>query len=60
MLCDDYVSIIADGTSVSTFLGPEEVIVTAVQLSAQKLKYYFKVVSDDFLESETQLIILIY
>ena len=38
------ISIIADGTSVSTFLrtrklGPEEVIVTAFQLSAQKLKY---------------------
>ena len=35
LLCDDYVSIIADGTSVSTFLytqklRPEEVSVTAV------------------------------
>ena len=35
LLCDDYVSIITDGTSVSTFLctrklGPEEVNVTVI------------------------------
>ena len=35
LLCDDYVSIIADGTSVSTFLctrklGPEEVSVSLI------------------------------
>ena len=58
-------SIIVDGISVYTFLctqkqGPEEVhvIATAVQLSAQKLQYSFKVLSDDFLKSETQQLIL--
>ena len=57
-----YVPIIADGISFSTLstflctrkLGPEEVIVTAVQLSAQKLKYSFEVLNGDFLKSETQ------
>ena len=52
------------GISVSTFLctrklGPEEIIATAVQLSAQKLKYSFKVLSDDFLMSETQQLIIL-
>ena len=53
--CNDYVSIVADGTSVSSFLctqklGPEEVSITC--LSAQKLKYSFKVLNDDFLMHE--------
>ena len=58
-----YVSIIADDTSVSTFLctrtlEPEEVSVTTIKVhrSLMKLKYSFK---DDFLMSETQQLIIL-
>ena len=55
-----------DGTSVSTFLctrklGPEEVSVSliAVYVHRSLMKYFFKVLNDDFLVSETQQLIIL-